>query len=116
MGLLNGGINRIFGAAFSSVYLHGQMIRVTNADDGKGTLTATQSDPVDIKYQIDTVTETQRQAPDYKATGVRVIVLDTGIAIDQNCLLSLGGVTYRVAPDIIRDAANSHYQLRGVLR
>jgi hypothetical protein len=116
MGLLDGGLSRIMGAAFRAVYLDGELIRQTNVDDGKGTITTTALDPVPIKYQVDVTTEAQRSQPDYRATDVRVIVLDPGVVIDSDCLLSLGGQTYRVAPDIKRDPAQSHYELRGVLR
>ena len=116
MGLLDGGVNRIFGRAFAAIYLDGSLINRTLTDDGLGTITAFEASAVPIKYQIEQLTETQRASPDYRATDVRVFILDAGLTINSDSRLVLGGVTYRVAPDIRRDPANAYFDVRAVLQ
>lgn len=116
MGLLDGGVKRILGRAFAAFYLNGFLINRTLSDDGLGTITAVDASPVAIKYQIEQLTETQRAAPDYRATDLRVFILDAGLTINSDSRLVLGGVTYRVAPDIRRDSANAYFDVRAVLQ
>ena len=115
MALLSGGIASVFGRAFGAIYLDGQLIRRTLTDNGAGGMTESEQAPVAIKYQVDKLTETQRSAPDFRATDIRVIVLFNGTVIDDACVLVIKGQRYRVAPGFALDAAESHYDIRAVL-
>jgi hypothetical protein len=115
MTLLGGGIAGVFARTFGALYLDGQLIRRTLTDNGAGGVTASEQAAVAIKYQLDKLTEAQRNAPDFRATDIRVIVLFNGAVIDDACVLVLNGKRYRVAPGIALDAASSHYEIRAVL-
>ncbi|MGL4834134.1 MAG: hypothetical protein ACRCXH_06965 [Shewanella sp.] len=116
MGLLNGGVNRIMGRGFAAFYLDGMLINKSLVDDGAGTITEGLGAPISIKYQLESVTEAQRSAPDYRATDVRVLILDTGFTINSDSLLDFGADRYRVAPGITRDPAKAYYDVRAVLQ
>lgn len=78
MGLLNGGLQAIFGAALGPLYLDGQLIRVETIYATDGTLTKVTTAEA-IKVQIDAVTEQMRQSPGYTERDIRLIILQSGI-------------------------------------
>lgn len=80
MGLLDGGIARIFNATFSALYLDGILHHGTGEPiyDEAGTIVG-YSDPGDqpIKVQIDAATDAMRRAEGFAEGDVRLIILTT---------------------------------------
>lgn len=115
MGILNGGIQSLFGTVFGAFYLDGTLITVTNiyADDGKTTET-TSNQP--CKVQEDAVDERTRSAGNYSQNEKRFLVLQKGIAgplTGNSRLVAPDGITYVLRePD--QDPAKSYWQVRGV--
>lgn len=116
MGLLDGGLQSIFGAAFGSIYLHGSLVRVTLTDDGYGGLTENATSN-DIRGQVDAVTEKMRQSASYTDGDMRIIILQSGVEFepDTDCRVALGGKYWSIA-DIEADPAQTHWVMRGSLR
>ncbi len=113
MGLLDGGLQSVFGAAFGSIYLDGSLIRVTLVDDGEGGGSEiTETHP--IKGQVDAVTERMRQSAGYTDGDMRIIVLQAGLGFRPNTddRITLGGRNWAIA-DIEADPANTHWIARG---
>lgn len=115
MGLLDGGIRGLFGAAFSGFYLDGTLVRVTLVPDGQGGGTTTEAtDP--IKVQTDACTEAMRKQAGYTSRDVRLLILQSGVPgdrIDTDCRVIDGlGDEYEVAW-VTADPANSYWECRG---
>lgn len=116
MGLLDGGIQAVFGAAFSGLYLDGTLHRdlTTPIYDGKGSIVGyAGGGDVAVKVQVDGATYAMRQSEGYSEGDVRVIVLARGIpAITADMELTARDVRYKIASVEI-DPAASHYICRG---
>lgn len=124
MSLLNGGLQAIFGAAFGPLYLDGTLHTSTLTVETDGDVT--ESSPVDlpIKVQVDRCTEAMRQAPDYSAKDVALIVLQKDVTIVPNIEHEITVVTdpdsspvgsdrYKLNAPIEADAASTHWLIRG---
>lgn len=113
MGLLDGGMQGIFGAAFGGLYLAGTLIRVTLTDDGEGGWTETTAE-VAIKGQVDAVNERIRQSERYVDGDARLIVLQDGVATPPKTddRITLGGETWGIYA-IMADPANTHWEMGG---
>lgn len=117
MGLLNGQIAEIFAAAFSAVYLDGQLYRpVEFTDDGKGGGgDGGFAAPESVKVQIDAATQAMRATEGFVEGDVRLLMLAHGVpAPDTDCEVSAGSKRYKIAT-VATDPAGSYYELRGRL-
>lgn len=115
MGLLDGGIQALFGAAFSGLYLDGTLTRLSITEDGQGGgSTTTSSQP--CKVQTDACTQAMREQPGYTSTDVRLLILQAGITggkIDTDCQVTDGtGRAYKIAW-VGQDPAQSYFECRG---
>jgi hypothetical protein len=74
MGLLDGGLAAIFGAAFGGVYLAGTLHRVTLGEDEDGRRTKTKAD-VPMRYQREALSEQARAAAGIPAKDIKLLIL-----------------------------------------
>lgn len=115
MGLLDGGMQGIFGAAFGGLYLAGTLIRVTLTDDGEGGYSVSHAVHA-IKGQVDQASERMRRAESYTDGDMRVIVLQSGVTVEPNTddLAILGGKVWALS-GIQADPAITHWEMTGRL-
>lgn len=115
MGLLDGGMQGIFGAAFGAVYPSGYLLRTTLTDDGEGGYTTSHAVHA-IKGQVDQASERMRRAEGYTDGDMRVIVLQSGVAVEPNTddLAILGGKVWALS-GIQADPAVTHWEMTGRL-
>lgn len=124
MGILDGGIQSLFGTVFGSFYLDATLIRVVNDYDDEGGTTETKSYQA-IKIQEDSVSEEARAAGNFSQDEVRFLVLQSGVTggIDGDCQMNVGGAV--VGGEIVggtnyalrtpqQDPTKSYWQVRGV--
>jgi hypothetical protein len=120
MGLLDGGIQSIFGSAFGALYLNAALTRTVQTSDDEGGGTVTPSDQP-CKVQVDACTETMRRAPGYTINDVSLYVLQVGISggpIDTACYVTPAtgphaGIRYRLVAPIAQDPAAAYWNARG---
>lgn len=117
MGLLDGGIEAIFGAAFGGLYLDGTLHAGTGAPiyDAQRRITG-YTDPGDVacKVQVDSASEAMRRTEGFAEGDVRLIILSTGLSADitSDHEVTARSVRYRLL-SADRDAAASHWICRG---
>lgn len=117
MGLLNGGIEAVFGSAFGAFYLDGILHRdgTDPQYDDEGNITG-YGGGADIacKAQIDGATYDMRQAEGYADGDMRIIVLSAGlgVAVTTDFQVTVSGKRWMIQ-SVERDAAASHWILRG---
>lgn len=117
MGLLDGGIEAIFGAAMGGFYLPGTLHRdgAQPQYDGEGNITG-YAGGADLacRAQVDAATYAMRQADGYADGDVRVIILSAGLGVEvtTDFQVSVSGKRWQIA-SVERDAANSHWICRG---
>lgn len=121
MGLLDGGIQSVFGSIFGSFYLPGLLTRVTLAPDGRGGGVAI---PIDqnCRVQLDACTEVMRQQPGYTDTDMRILILQAGVdggPVDTDCEVEplagpYQGRRFKIAW-VTQDPAASYWECRGSL-
>lgn len=114
MGLLDGGIQAVFGAAFSPLYLSETLTRNTLTHNGKGGGSSA-GVPQPCRVQKDACTEAMREQEGYTAEDVRLLVLQasvTGGDIDTDCTVTYRGTTYEIA-SVTQDPAGSYWECRG---
>lgn len=89
MGLLDGGLQAVFGAAFGPMFLDGTLHTMTETPDGQGGYTSVNAD-VPIKVMVETYSQQYRQRNSIPVNDVRLIVLQlgTGSAIPEITLSS----------------------------
>ncbi|MBI1682383.1 hypothetical protein [Caulobacter hibisci] len=80
MGLLDGSLQAVFGAAFAPLYLPGTLHRQTRTDADDGDVTVTWADSP-IRYQPDKVTEAMRSADGYTERDAAFLILQAGVPI-----------------------------------
>lgn len=113
MGLLDGGLAAIFGAAFGEVYLPGTLHRVTLGEDEDGRRTKTKV-PVPMRYQREALSEQARAAAGIPAKDIRLFILAHGLggkptAEDE---FTIPEGRFRVAT-CDTDPASTHFIVRG---
>lgn len=114
MGLLDGGIQSLFGTAFGSFYLDATLIRVTLVPDGMGGGTTTEtSEPV--KVQQDAVDERTRAEAGYAENERRFLILQAGVAgpLNGDCKLVFEGEEFLLSSPQ-QDPARSYWAVRAV--
>jgi hypothetical protein len=113
MGLLDGGLAAIFGAAFGTIYLPGKLHVIGKDADGQVITPVTWSD-VDIRGQRDDYSDKQRQDWKIPDKAVRLIVLQAGVATAPTAddEITLLGQRWRVS-NISRDPAAAAWTMIG---
>lgn len=113
MGLLDGGLQAIFGAAFRPLYLDGKLHRIGKDADGQVVVPVTWTD-VDIKGQRDDYTDLQRRDWKIPDKAVRLIVLQAGVSAEPTAddEITLAGQRWRIS-NISRDPASAAWIMMG---
>lgn len=114
MGILNGGIQSLFGTVFGAFYLDATLVTVTNVYDNEGGTTETTTTQA-VKVQEDAVDERTRAAGNFSQNEKRFIVLQKSVSgtLTGNSRLTIGGITYALRePE--QDPAKSYWLVRGV--
>lgn len=117
MGLLDGGIEAIFGSAFGAFYLDGILHRdgIEPQYDGEGAITGYAGGAdIPCKAQVDAASYAMRQAEGFAEGDVKIIVLSAGLGTDvtTDFQITVSGKRWMIQ-SADRDAANSHWVLRG---
>ena len=118
MGLLDGGIASIFGAALGGLYPDGLLHRDGTGpiyDDEGNIIGYDGGGDVPIKVQRDACTYAMRQAEGYADGDVALIILAAGLAVaptTDSQVTDGDGARWMVA-SVERDAAGSHFMCRG---
>lgn len=95
MGLLNGGLARVFASAFASIYLPATLHTPSDTDDGKGTVARTFAD-APVRAQADAVTWAMRQAG-YTDADARLLILTAGAPpVTTECQVTVKGLRYAI--------------------
>lgn len=118
MGLLDGGMAAIFGAAFGGIFLDGKLHRAGTDPiyDGEGNITGYGGGAdIDIKVQRDACSYSMRQSEGYSEGDVVLIVLAAGlgIKITTDMQATDGGGQRWTIQSADLDAASSHWICRG---
>jgi len=113
-GLLDGGLQAIFGAAFAPLYLDGTLHRIGKDADGQVITPVTFTD-VPIKGQQDKLKDEQRRDWKIPDRGVLLIVLQAGVpaAPTDDDEITLAGQRWRIS-HIDRDPAQAAWTMAGV--
>lgn len=116
MGLLDGGMESIFGAALGGLYLPATLhVPATPIEDIEGNVIGhSGGGDYPCRAQLDDVTWSMRQAEAYVDGDQRIIVLSAGLGVQitTDHEITIRGKRWLIA-SVQRDAANSHYVLRG---
>lgn len=117
MGLLDGDLAELFGAAMAGLYGAGRLLTVTTTEDTYGKETRT-TEGMDVLVQIDRVTQAMRLAEGYSPEAVQLIILQRNAVGDVvprpkiTDKINAGGRWW--AADLVdSDPANSHWAMRG---
>jgi hypothetical protein len=114
MGLLDGGLARIFSGAFRGIFLDATLHRATLTDDGAGGGSASFADEV-VKAQLDHASAAMRASEGYVDTDQRIIVLAYGVdQITTDDEITVKGQRWSIA-SVATDPATAAYELRGRL-
>lgn len=115
MGLLDGGIAAVFGAAFSGLYLDATLHAGTGEpiyDDGGNITGYTTEADVAIKAQVDVATEAMRRAEGFAEGDCRILVLSQGIGtVNTDHQITVRDQRWHILSAEL-DAAASHWTLR----
>lgn len=113
--MLNGRMSAIFNRAFAGLYLPATLHKREMAYDDDGNPTATETD-YPCRAQVDSVTESMRQAAGYTDSDVAIYILDDSLGTDatSNDDITVNGVRRSIA-SVERDPAGAYFLLRGQL-
>ncbi len=113
MGVLDGGLQSVFGVAFGSFYLDGVLQEVTNVPVGGGSTEEVTTDHA-IKVQKDRATQRMREAEGYSSTDVAFYILQAGLSVDPNTdhRVIFQGQIWAIA-NIEADPASTYWEARG---
>ncbi|WIA54318.1 hypothetical protein N6H05_14725 [Sphingobium sp. WTD-1] len=115
MGLLDGGIASIFGAALGGLYLPATLhVPGTRTDDEEGNISYGPGTDVPCRAQMDAATYAMRQSEGYSEGDVRIIILTAGLGaeVTTDCQITVSGKRWMVGSADL-DAASSHWVCRG---
>jgi hypothetical protein len=110
VGLLDGGLQAVFGAAFGVIYLPGEIHRAVRdeADNGDVSVCWAHSP---MRYQPDRITEAMRQADGFTDKDAAFLILQAGVdEPDTDCEMTAGGRWAIKSVDA--DPANTHWIIR----
>lgn len=114
-GLLDGGLQGVFGAAFGGIYLDATLHRkgLVFASDGGVSSPGDSDEPV--KAHFASVTEAMRQAEGYSERDVALLILQSGVsaAPTTDDAITLSGQRWAIAGPITEDPARTHWLVRG---
>ncbi|WP_375194650.1 hypothetical protein [Sphingobium sp.] len=117
MGLLDGGIEAIFGTAFGGLFLPGTLHRDGTEPifDAEGNITGYEGgEGIPCRLQIDGATYAMRQSDGYVDGDVRIIILSAGLGVEVTTDMQVTGRGQRwMIASAERDAAASHWICRG---
>lgn len=119
MGLLDGGIARIFNAALSGLYLDGALHRdgTDPIYDNEGNITGYAGDAdIPIKVQRDACTYAMRQSEGYSEGDVMLLILAAplnGVKVTTDMQATDGAGDRWMIRSADLDAASSHWVCRG---
>ncbi len=114
MGLLDGALATVFGAALAAVFRNGTLHKTSETDTGTGAFTPSVAD-YPVRLCLDALAASDRAASGLPLTAVRLTVLRAGlpVTIDLDDGLSVGAANYRVVK-IDTDPAGASYSLAAV--
>lgn len=117
MGLLDGDLQRMFGAAFGSLLLEGRHYHNTQTRSANGDVGATVTKVQPFKGYRET-TVTARRGDEGSASTMRMLVLQSYEGkpldpIEPGDVLALDGVRMVVGQPVVEDAAHTHWVAEG---
>lgn len=114
MTLLNGGLQAVFGAAFSTLFADGVLHKTTLTDDGADGFAASSVDQP-IKVMLESLSDQERVAVGLPRTAVRLTVLAAGLTgtIEIDDSVEVAGSTFRIT-QVAGDIAGASFALTGV--
>jgi hypothetical protein len=114
MGLLDGGLRAIFGAAFGGIYLSGTLHVVTRTDDQVGGMYADETS-APIKYQRDEMNDFYRAQNGIPATQVRILILQSSCPQKPKLTdaFTIAEGRFAVAGEVDQDPAGVYWRVRG---
>lgn len=118
MGLLDGDIAQLFGDVFGGIYLPATLVKRTVVKGAGGKLT-TVDNSYPCRIQADSCTQAMRDAANYADTDIRLLILQSGLAVtvDTDCVVTgVRGHDWSIAGPINQDPAASYFECRGVLK
>lgn len=111
MGILDGGIQSLFGTAFGTFYLPALIIRVVVTPDGSGGVIE-QTASIPCRVQQDAVTDQMRLNGGYSETDARFLILQLGVGpINSDDRLSFNDATYLLS-NPSQDPGKSYWACR----
>lgn len=115
MGLLDGGMAAIFGAAFGGVYLPGTLHRMKMGEDDDGRqVRLPDGAPTPMRYQRETLSDQARAAAGIPAHDVKLLILAHGLGAkptgEDEFTIPEG--RFRIA-SCETDPASTHFIVRG---
>ncbi len=112
MGLLDGGMARVFAGAFRGLYLDATLHRRQLVEDGLGGGSSTWIDEP-VKAQLNSVTEAMRSAEGFTDSDQRILVLADGVdLIDTDAEISVKGRRWGIS-SVGQDPAGAVFNLHG---
>lgn len=114
MGLLDGALAAVLGAALGAVFRNGSLLKMQETDTGTGRFTAAATS-YPVKLSLEALTASDRAASGLPLAAVRLTVLRAGlpVTVDLDDGLAVDGATYRVVK-VETDAAQAAYALAAV--
>ena len=114
MGLLDGGLQPLVGAAFGWIMIDGVLRSIPLVDNGKGGFTEGTPVDVPIKYMEEAATREMREEQDFEQTDVALLILAEGVPYptSDHHMVSAQG-TYDLKTPITREGAMTYYMARG---
>ncbi len=113
MGLLDGSIARVFGAAFGSFYRPGTLYRATLTRGEDQRVTSTGFDPVSMRYQPNAISDEARARAGIPAGSVSLFILAAGLTADPTTEdeIAIDTGRYRIL-SVSQDPARSYHDVR----
>lgn len=111
MGLLDGGLQAVFGAAFAPIYLAGTLHRASRTEADNGDVTVTWTD-APIRYQPDKITEAMRRAEGFTDKDAAFIILQSGVSPAPTTADEITAGGRWAVKSVDADPANTHWVVR----
>lgn len=113
MGLLDGGMRRVFGAAFGGIYPAATLHRRTRTEALNGDVSTIATD-IPCRAQVESVSEAMRAAPGYTEQDIALRVLQAGIGAPPTTddQVTAGGTRWNLSM-ISSDTALVAWTMRG---
>lgn len=111
-------IKDLFGEVFGEIYGDGNLRRQAMTDDGEGGYTPGSVMNYPIKVQVDACTERMRESPGYTATDMRLLILQSGVGINEittNDEVTTADGRRWQCNEVTSDPARSYWECRGSL-